>query len=74
MALSFFRCLRISRIFNYFNFFKKIMHRLRIALTDFGNFFLILMIFLVGFAIIGQALFSNKVKFNSDNELDLQNG
>lgn len=44
------------------------------TLKDVGTFSILLFIFIFSFSLLGMEIFAYRVRYNADNELDLDNG
>ncbi len=69
--------LRITRAFKLVNKWKALGETASFlwgAIADIANFAILLGLFIFIFALIGRELFANQVKFNSQNQMDLENG
>jgi hypothetical protein len=50
------------------------LQKIAMSLKDIGNFSVLLFLFLFTYTLLGMEIFSYKVMFNKDGELDLNNG
>ncbi|TNV87903.1 hypothetical protein FGO68_gene16047 [Halteria grandinella] len=71
------RSFRLMRIFKLAKQWKRLDHLLQTigrTLNDIGTFSILMMLFMLSFSLLGMELFANKVRFDSDNNLDLEYG
>lgn len=73
-ALRMFRMLRVFKLAKFWKTFRKLLGTVLKTLKDIASFSIILFLFMYIYAVLGMELFSNKVKFDDNDMLDLQNG
>ena len=72
-----FRSVRILRIFKLarnLRSFIIMIEKITVSIKDIANFSVLLFLFLFTFTLLGLELFANKVKFNSNGDIDMVNG
>lgn len=71
------RSFRLMRIFKLAKQWKRLDHLLQTigrTLNDIGTFSILMLLFMLSFALLGMELFANRVRFDPSNNLDLENG
>lgn len=54
--------------------FQNMIEKIAMSLKDIANFSVLLFLFLFTFTLLGLELFANKVKFNEEGYVDIENG
>lgn len=75
-GFSAFRAVRLFKIFKYFQSgeLKILIGSITFTLTTIGDYVILLLLFVYVFALLGMSFFAGSVKFNEDDQLDLENG
>ncbi len=76
-AVSALRAFRLLRVFKIAKSWKKLHDMIKTisyTLKDISNFTVLLFLFIFVFSLLGMELFAHKVMFDSDSQLDLENG
>lgn len=73
-TLRAFRFLRVFKLARYWLRFELLFETLGKTLVDTGAFSVILLLFVFTYTILGLEMFAGKGKFNSNGEIDLENG
>ena len=74
-----FSCIRAFRLFKIFRLFKVgdlriLLDSITFTLTTISDYVILLNLFIYVFSLLGMSFFAGKVKFNKDDEYDLENG
>lgn len=73
-AISAFRGVRLLRVFKLarsWKSFQEILRKILNSLKDISNFSVLLFLFIFIYALLGMELFAYRIKFNENNEVDL---
>jgi hypothetical protein len=76
-AISGFRAVRLFRIFKLarqLKSFQLMLEKIAMSIKDIGNFSVLLFLFLFTCTLLGMEIFSYKVKFDENGDVDLING
>ena len=73
-ALRTFRMIRLLKVAKIWTTFHSILHTMKKTLKDIGYFFILILLFVLIYAILGMELFAEKVKFNDTDQVDLVEG